>query len=126
MGPMFVNNGYVFLAFDYRGWGESESKLLMLEPMPAPDEKGEVTVKARAIRWQMDFADQCADIRAAIAFVAGEPNVDASRIGVTGTSYGGGASADADALGACAKRLRETPTARRVASWVSGMFGRPK
>jgi len=90
MGPMFVNNGYVFLAFDYRGWGESESKLLMLEPMPEPDEKGEVTVKARAIRWQMDFADQCADIRAAIAFVAGEPNVDAARIGVIGTSYGGG------------------------------------
>lgn len=90
MGPMFVNNGYVFLAFDYRGWGESESRLLMLEPMPAPDEKGGVTVKARAIRWQMDFADQAADIRSAIAFVAGEANVDASRIGIIGTSYGGG------------------------------------
>jgi len=90
MGPMFVNNGYVFLAFDYRGWGESDSKLLMLEAMPEPDEKGEVTVKARAIRWQMDFADQCTDIRAAMAFVAGEPNVDAARIGVIGTSYGGG------------------------------------
>ncbi len=90
MGPMFVKNGYAFLAFDYRGWGESESKLLMLEPMPEPNDKGEVTVKARAIRWQMDFADQCADIRAAIAFAAGEPNVDASRIGVIGTSYGGG------------------------------------
>ncbi len=90
MAPMFVNNGYVFLAFDYRGWGESESKLLMLETMPEPNDKGELTVKARAIRWQMDFADQCADIRAAIAFVAGEPNVDASRIGIIGTSYGGG------------------------------------
>ncbi len=90
MGPMFVKDGYIFLTFDYRGWGESESKLLMLEPMPEPDDNGEVTVKARAIRWQMDFADQCADIRAAIAFVSGEPNVDASRIGIVGTSYGGG------------------------------------
>ena len=90
MAPMFAQSGYIFLAFDYRGWGESESRLLMLEPMPEPDEKGEVTVKARAIRWQMDFADQCADIRAAIAFVAGEPQVDASRIGIIGTSYGGG------------------------------------
>ncbi|MGB8169519.1 MAG: alpha/beta fold hydrolase [Chthoniobacteraceae bacterium] len=90
MAPMFVNKGYIFLTFDYRGWGESESKLLMLEPMPEPNDKGEVTVKARAIRWQMDFADQCADIRAAIAFVAGEPNVDASRLGIIGTSYGGG------------------------------------
>jgi hypothetical protein len=90
MGPQFVNRGYIFLTFDYRGWGESDSKLLMLEPMPEPDAKGEVTVKARAIRWQMDFADQIADIRAAIAFTAGEPNVDASRIGIIGTSYGGG------------------------------------
>ncbi len=90
IAPLFVNNGYVFLAFDYRGWGESESKLLMLEAMPEPNDVGEVTVKARAIRWQMDFADQCADIRAAIAFVSGEPNVDSTRIGIIGTSYGGG------------------------------------
>ena len=90
MGPMFVKRGYAFLAFDYRGWGESDSKLTLLEPMPEPNEKGEVTVKARAIRWQMDFADQCADIRAAIAYVAGDPHVDATRIGVIGTSYGGG------------------------------------
>ncbi|MCX7827001.1 MAG: prolyl oligopeptidase family serine peptidase, partial [Verrucomicrobiae bacterium] len=38
----------------------------------------------------MDFADQVADIRAAISFLAGEPNVDPQRIGIIGTSYGGG------------------------------------
>ena len=38
----------------------------------------------------MDFADQAADIRAAISFLAGEPNVDPQRIGILGTSYGGG------------------------------------
>src|SRR5438045_2507483 len=43
MGPLLVKAGYIFLAFDYRGWGESDSKLLMLEPMPEPDAKGEVT-----------------------------------------------------------------------------------
>lgn len=90
MAPLFVTKGYAFLAFDYRGWGESESKLQLLEPMPEPDARSEVTVRARAVRWQMDFADQVADIRAAIAFIAGEPNVDASRIGIIGTSYGGG------------------------------------
>ncbi len=90
MAPLFVNQGYVFLAFDYRGWGESDSKLLLLEPMPEPNDAGEVTVKTRAIRWQMDFADQCADIRSAIAFISGEPNVDSTRIGIIGTSYGGG------------------------------------
>jgi acetyl esterase/lipase len=90
MSPLFVAKGFAFLAFDYRGWGESDSKLQMLEPMPEPDENGEITVKARAIRWQMDFADQVTDIHNAIAFVAGEPNVDADRIGILGTSYGGG------------------------------------
>jgi hypothetical protein len=90
LAPHFVERGYLFLAFDFRGWGESESKLLLLEPMPEPNAQGEVTVKARAIRWQMDFSDQCADIRSAIAFLSGEKNVDPARIGLLGTSYGGG------------------------------------
>ena len=86
----FAQSGYLFLNFDYRGWGESDSKLQMLEAMPNPDENNEITVKARAIRWQMDFADQVADIRNAIAFMSGEKNADYSRIGILGTSYGGG------------------------------------
>lgn len=89
LATAFARRGYIFLNFDYRGWGESESRLLMLEAMPDPDEKGELTVKARAIRWQMDFQDQTTDIRNAIAFLAGEPNVDPARIGIFGTSYGG-------------------------------------
>lgn len=90
LATAFAQNGYIFLNFDYRGWGESDSKLMMLEEMPEPDDEGVVTVKARAIRWQMDFADQTADIRSAIAFIAGDPNVDYERIGILGTSYGGG------------------------------------
>jgi hypothetical protein len=90
VGPIFAENGYFALAFDYRGWGESDSKLITTEKQPRPDEKGEVEVKARAVRWQMDFADQAMDIRAAISFVGGEPGVDAERIGLWGTSYGGG------------------------------------
>ena len=90
LATAFAQNGYVFLNFDYRGWGESESKLMMLEDMPNPGKDNEVTVKARAIRWQMDFGDQVTDIRNAIAFISGEPNVDYTRIGVFGTSYGGG------------------------------------
>jgi len=90
LATALAQNGYIFLNFDYRGWGESDSKLLMLKEMPEPDANGMVTVQARAVRWQMDFADQTTDIRNAIAFVAGEPNVDHERIGLLGTSYGGG------------------------------------
>lgn len=90
MAPYFLDAGFVFLAFDYRGWGESDGKLIPVEAIPKPDEKGEVTMKARVVRWQMDFADQVQDIRAALSFLAGEPSVDPERIGILGTSYGGG------------------------------------
>ncbi|MBT3467866.1 MAG: alpha/beta fold hydrolase [Opitutae bacterium] len=90
LGPVFASNGYAFLAFDYRGWGESDSQLMMVQPMPETDETGEVMVKARAIRWQVDFAGQVEDIRNAIAFLVGEPGIDGSAIGLLGTSYGGG------------------------------------
>jgi|GEM_PF-33299 len=90
IAPIFAQSGYVVLAFDYRGWGASDPRLMAIEKVPVPDEKGEVTVKARAVRWQMDFADQALDIRAALSFLAGEPCVDASRLGIWGSSYGGG------------------------------------
>jgi hypothetical protein len=86
----FVKAGYVFLAFDYRGWGDSDGKLMLLEALPKPGEKGEVTVKARVARWQMNYADQTEDIRAAISYVTGEPGVDPEKIGIMGSSYGGG------------------------------------
>ncbi len=90
LGPLFAQAGYAFLGFDYRGWGQSESQLLLTGPMSAPDEKGEVTVKGKPIRGQMNFADQTFDLRCAIAFLAGDPAVDAERIGILGSSYGGG------------------------------------
>jgi dienelactone hydrolase len=90
VGAALAAQGYVALAFDYRGWGASESQLMAVEPQPKPDEKGEMTIKVRALRWQMNYADQTEDIRAAISFVAGEPAVDPQRIGIWGSSYGGG------------------------------------
>lgn len=90
LAPLFVEKGYIVLAFDYRGWGQSESQLMAKEPQPRPDEQNEMTLKVKALRWQMNYTDQTEDIRAAISFVAGEPNVDRERIGLWGSSYGGG------------------------------------
>jgi len=90
LAPHFVKAGYVFLAFDYRGWGDSEGKLVPLEALPKPGDKGEVTVKARIARWQMNYADQTEDIRGAISFLRREPGIDAAKIGIMGSSYGGG------------------------------------
>lgn len=90
LAPLFAEKGYIVLAFDYRGWGQSESQLKALEPQPAPDPNNDMTIKVKALRWQMNYTDQTADIRAAISFIAGEPHVDPNRIGLWGSSYGGG------------------------------------
>lgn len=114
LAPRFVQAGFVFLAFDYRGWGESDSRLMSLDKQPVPDAKNELTVRARAIRWQMDFADQAMDIRAAISFLAGEPNVDPQRIGIMGSSYGGGL---------VTWTAGNDPRVKCVAAQVAGMGG---
>ena len=90
IGPMFAQAGYVVFTFDYRGWGESDSRLVMLDPMPKPGADGKVTVTALAIRELVDPLDQQEDIDAALSFVEGESIVDADRIGIWGSSFGGG------------------------------------
>jgi dipeptidyl aminopeptidase/acylaminoacyl peptidase len=114
LAPRFVHAGFVFLAFDYRGWGESDSRLMSLDKQPVPDAKNELSIRVRAIRWQMDFADQAMDIRAAISFLAGEPNVDPRSIGIMGTSYGGGL---------VTWTAGNDPRVRCVATQVGGMGG---
>lgn len=88
--PLFAEAGYVVLTFDYRGWGDSDSRLVVREKMPRPDKNGEVTIQAQAIRELVDPFDQTEDITSCIDFISGEPGVDNTRIGLWGTSFGGG------------------------------------
>jgi len=62
---VMVERGYVVLTFDYKGWGESEGP-----------------------RGRLDPYGRVADSRAAVTFLSLRPEVDASRIGAFGTSYG--------------------------------------
>jgi hypothetical protein len=80
----------VVLTFDYRGWGDSDSRLVIREKMPKPGEGGMITVQAQAIRELVDPFDQTEDIIHCINFISGEPGVDPDRIGLWGTSFGGG------------------------------------
>ncbi len=82
--------GYLILAFDYRGWGESDGKLVVQGDMPNRDADGIVTVRAREIRNVVDPIDQTVDIQRAFDFIEGEPNVDTTRLGYWGSSYSGG------------------------------------
>lgn len=58
--------GYVAMTFDYKGWGDSEGSRSRLAP------------------WS-----RVADVQAALTFLGTQPGVDAGRLGIYGTSYGG-------------------------------------
>lgn len=90
LGGMFAEAGYIAAALDYRGWGASDSKMVLKEKQPEPDENGEATVRVQLIREVVDPLDEAEDIRAVLDYLEGEPGVDLQRIGLWGTSYGGG------------------------------------
>lgn len=87
--PFFCSNGFVCLTFDYRGWGESDGKLIKLDG-DALTQTGVVSVRGRVVREVVDPFDQALDIVNAFNFLAGEPTVDTERMGVWGSSFGGG------------------------------------
>jgi dipeptidyl aminopeptidase/acylaminoacyl peptidase len=64
---VFVEAGFVALTFDYRGFGGSQGT-----------------------KWRLIPLEQIDDIRNAITYLQGQPEVDAERIGLWGTSFGGG------------------------------------
>jgi dipeptidyl aminopeptidase/acylaminoacyl peptidase len=58
--------GYIVLTFDYKGWGDSEGSRSRLAPY-----------------------SRVYDVQAALTFLSTLPEVDAERLGIYGTSYGG-------------------------------------
>jgi fermentation-respiration switch protein FrsA (DUF1100 family) len=89
--PQFSEQGFIVLTFDYRGWGESDGKFVRVSDKPPAAEKdGRMTLEVREIRQIVNPLDQLLDVRNALAFLHGEANVDKQRIGIWGTSLGGG------------------------------------
>jgi dienelactone hydrolase len=86
----FVGAGYVCLAFDYRGWGGSDGRLISAADTAPLTAAGEQTVKVRVIREVVDPVDQVADVQACLAYLLSEDGVDPARVGLWGSSYGGG------------------------------------
>lgn len=79
----FAAAGYFALVFDYRGWGESDARRVR-------DEAANSANARRDLREVVDPLDQASDIFNAIHWVMGEPMVDATRVGLWGTSFSGG------------------------------------
>jgi dienelactone hydrolase len=85
----FAKAGYFVVAFDYRGWGNSDSRLILAGKMPEKQE-GKTLVEVKEVREVVDPIDQTTDIMNAIYWVAGEDRCDPERIGLWGSSFSGG------------------------------------
>lgn len=81
--------GYLVIAFDYRGWGASDSRVILAAPADNP-QPGRFTAEVTAVREVVDPMEQAADLANVIHWAVGEPRVDRNRIGLWGTSFSGG------------------------------------
>jgi len=92
----FARAGYTVMTFDYRGWGESRGRLMPVDRTAPPRRDGQpAAVQAIEVRETVDPVEQTLDVLAVIAFAVGEPEVDASRLGLWGTSLGAGIAVSA-------------------------------
>jgi uncharacterized protein len=86
----FARAGYFVVTFDYRGWGASDGRLVLIGPSP-PERRGQpFTAEVKEIREVVDPLDQTTDLQNVIHWVQGEPLCDAEHIGLWGSSYSGG------------------------------------
>jgi len=110
--------GFQVLTFDYRGWGESDSRLILVgkEPQPLPAGR-RFTAQVEAVRGYVDPWEQAEDWFNALNWASGEPTVDADRIGVRGSSYSGGL-----VLFVAAR----DPRVKALVSQVGGIASRPE
>ncbi len=88
--PYFCSAGFVALTFDYRGWYESDARLVTPKAQPPLDADGYMTLRALPLREVVDPLDQNRDIRNVIDWLMAEPTADVDRIGLWGSSFGGG------------------------------------
>ncbi len=86
----FARAGYLVVTFDYRGWGASESRVILAQPAPAEKENHRFTAEVIEVREVVDPLDQANDLQNVIHWVQGEPQCDTDRIGLWGSSFSGG------------------------------------
>jgi len=84
---------YLVITFDYRGWGESDARLVLTKPSgvkPTPGQNQKFTAEVIEQREYVDPLEQTTDWFNVINWAVGEPAVDKDRIGLRGSSFSGG------------------------------------
>jgi dienelactone hydrolase len=84
-----ANAGYLVVTFDYRGWGQSDGRIVMTAP-PEKKDGRRFTAQVEELREYVDPIEQTTDWFNVINWAMGEPSVDKNRIGLRGSSYSGG------------------------------------
>lgn len=88
-----ANAGYLVITFDYRGWGESDARLVLTKPSPVkpiPGQNQKFTAEVMEVREYVDPLEQTTDWFNVINWAVGESVVDKDRIGLRGSSFSGG------------------------------------
>ncbi len=88
-----ANAGYLVITFDYRGWGQSDARIILTKPSPVkptPGQNQKFTAEVIEQREYVDPLEQTTDWFNAINWAVGEPAVDKDRIGLRGSSFSGG------------------------------------
>ena len=87
---VFARAGYLAVTFDYRGWGASDSRMMLAEPAPKDPPGRRFTAEVIEIREVVDPVDMARDWLNALHWLQAEPRCDTTRIGLWGSSYSGG------------------------------------
>lgn len=85
-----VRAGFQVLTFDYRGWGESDGRVILTKPQPPLPPGRRFTAEVEAVRGYVDPSEQAQDWFNVVNWAAAHPLVDADRIGIRGSSFSGG------------------------------------
>lgn len=84
-----ANAGYLVVTFDYRGWGQSDGRIVLTSP-PEKKEGRRFAAQVEELREYVDPLEQTSDWFNVVNWAMGEPAVDKNRIGLRGSSYSGG------------------------------------
>ncbi len=83
---VFARAGYLVVAFDYRGWGASDGRIIRAGEKKKDGSAAEV----KESREVVDPIEQTTDLLNAIHWVQTEEQCDRGRIGLWGSSFSGG------------------------------------
>jgi dienelactone hydrolase len=85
---VFAQAGYLVITLDYRGWGNSDARLIAVGKPERRD--GKLIAEVREVREVVDPIDQTTDILNALHWAVGEKQCDPDRLGLWGSSFSGG------------------------------------